>query len=144
MSSTNAQSIPIVDLSSFVPGGSDEERVKASRELYDACHTLGFANLVGHGISDALLQEVFGWSKKLFGLPHEDKMKAPHPPSSVPHRGYSAPGIEKVYSKDDLEKEDASEASLREMKDFKVGCSLCSPVAEKKVLASRLNAYHLC
>lgn len=29
-------------------------------------------------------------------------MKAPHPPAPTPHRGYSAPGAEKVYSADDL------------------------------------------
>ena len=49
-------------------------------------------------------------------------MKAPHPASSIPHRGYSAPGIEKVYSKDDLEENIANEdtgASLRKIQDFK-------------------------
>ena len=123
MSATDVQSIPIIDLASFGPGGSHDERAKASQALYNACHTLGFANIIGHGVSDALLQEAFHWSKKLFDLPRDAKMKAPHPASAMPHRGYSAPGIEKVYSKDDLEKEEASDGqgtSLRRIQDFKV------------------------
>lgn len=123
MSAGDVHSIPTIDLSSFKPDGSKDERAKASQSLYDALHTLGFANLIGHGVSDSLLQDAFSWSKKLFDLPHDEKMKAPHPASSIPHRGYSAPGIEKVYSKDDLEKDEATEdkgASLRKIQDFKV------------------------
>lgn len=123
MSATNVQSIPTVDLSSFAPGGEAEERANASQNLYNACHTLGFAYITGHGISPALLQDAFRWSKKLFDLPHDEKMKAPHPESAIPHRGYSAPGIEKVYSKDDLERDEASAgqgASLRKIEDLKV------------------------
>ena len=29
-------------------------------------------------------------------------MKAPHPPSAIPHRGYSAPGREKAFTKEEL------------------------------------------
>ena len=38
--------IPTVDLSSFAPAGNEEARWKASQDLYDACHTLGFANII--------------------------------------------------------------------------------------------------
>lgn len=51
-------------------------------------------------------------------------MKAPHPPTANPHRGYSAPGVEKVYSADDrrnAEKEGRDGESLRKIDDFKVG-----------------------
>ena len=116
--------IPIVDLSSFASGGSSEQRIKASRQLCDACTILGFANIVGHGISDGLIDETFAWSKKLFDLPHEEKMKAPHPAAAIPHRGYSAPGVEKVYSKKDLDSSEAkgeNGTSLRKIQDFKVG-----------------------
>ena len=44
------------------------------------------------------VKEAFAMSKKLFALPDEDKMKAPHPKSMFPHRGYSRPGREKAYS----------------------------------------------
>ncbi|CAF9917161.1 hypothetical protein IMSHALPRED_003480 [Imshaugia aleurites] len=36
-----------------------------------------------------LLERAFDMSKKLFDLPLEDKLKAPHPKIMTPHRGYS-------------------------------------------------------
>ena len=83
-------------------------------------------SIVGHGVSPELLQAAFDWSKKLFDLSHEEKMKAPHPPESIPHRGYSEPGLEKVYSKKEQEGIDAEAVrakSLRKIQDFKV-CSM--------------------
>lgn len=123
MSTSNKQAIPVVDLSPFTLGGDQEERRKAGQALRATFHNVGFANIIGHSVSDALLQEAFGWVKKLFDLPQEEKMKAPHPASSIPHRGYSPMGLEKVYSRDDLEKDNAEGgegSSLREIQDFKV------------------------
>lgn len=55
-------------------------------------------------------------SKKFFNLPLETKLLAPHPPGGSHHRGYSAPGVEKVsqhtYEADELSK-------LREIPDYK-------------------------
>ena len=115
--------IPLVDLSPFTHEGAPETRVKASRDFCNACRNFGFANVIGHGVSESMLQEAFSWSKKLFDLPHEEKMKAPHPASSMPHRGYSPPGLEKVYSRDDLEEYESKgqqAPSLRKIQDFKV------------------------
>jgi isopenicillin N synthase-like dioxygenase len=39
---------------------------------------------------------VLNQSQKFFALPHSTKMLAPHPPGGSHHRGYSAPGLEKV------------------------------------------------
>jgi isopenicillin N synthase-like dioxygenase len=55
-------------------------------------------------------------SKKFFALPLETKMKAPHPPGGSHHRGYSAPGLEKVSQ----HTYDANElAKAREIPDYK-------------------------
>ena len=116
-------SIPIVDLAPFSSKGSEESKQKAAKALYSACHDLGFVQITGHGVSKSLLDEAFDWSKRLFDLSHEDKMKAPHPDGPIPHRGYSHPGLEKVYSKAELAGETASETdgdSLRQVMDFKV------------------------
>jgi isopenicillin N synthase-like dioxygenase len=55
-------------------------------------------------------------SKKFFDLPMKTKMLAPHPPGGSHHRGYSAPGVEKVsqheYDANELNK-------LRDVPDFK-------------------------
>ena len=111
---------PIVDFSPFTAHGSAESCHKAAEELIKACSEHGFVAITGHGVSDELLEEAFAWSKKLFDLPHEEKMKAPHPAGSIPHRGYSHPGLEKVISKD--ENADAAStngASVRKIMDFK-------------------------
>lgn len=118
--------IPTVDLSAFASDGSQSARLKASKDLYQACHQFGFANITGHGVSEALLEEAFEWTRKLFALPLSEKVKAPHPPTPTPHRGYSGVGIEKVYSKDEL---DANElkgvgaGELRKIEDVKVQAS---------------------
>ena len=117
-------SIPIIDLSLFSTG-SLSRRQNAAKSLTDACQNLGFTYISGHGISPSLLQEAFAWSKKLYDLPQDDKMKAPHPAAPMPHRGYSAAGLEKVYSKKVQEAAEVEEgsnggASLREIRDHKV------------------------
>lgn len=55
-------------------------------------------------------------SKKFFALPLETKNLAPHPPGGAHHRGYSAPGLEKVTQN----QFDANELSkAREVPDYK-------------------------
>ncbi|KAK3395064.1 hypothetical protein B0H63DRAFT_556159 [Podospora didyma] len=116
--------IPTVDLSPFSDPASfsTSDRLQAGRALVLALHNLGFAKISGHGVSLADIEEMLGWSKKLFNLPVSEKMKAPHPPGPMPHRGYSGLGVEKVYSTDDMEghapDEDVGEA-LRKISDFK-------------------------
>ncbi|MCJ1285324.1 hypothetical protein MMC26_004664 [Xylographa opegraphella] len=121
MASNGEPTIPVVDLSSFLTGGPVHQQ-QAADQLAKACRDLGFVAITGHGVSNELLQEAFDWSRKLFELSHEEKMKAPHPASSIPHRGYSPPGLEKVYSKnlcdgDDVEANQKN--SLRKVADFK-------------------------
>ena len=87
------KTIPLIDLSAF--GNEDQNglRLESAQALYKACHDLGFAQITGHGVEPALLQEAFEWSKKMFSLPHDVKMKAPHPDGSMPHRGVSPHGM---------------------------------------------------
>lgn len=83
-------SIPIVDLSAFGTEGNTESRLESARALYKACHELGFVQILGHGVEPELLREAINWSKKLYSLSHDEKMKAPHPDGPVPHRGSSS------------------------------------------------------
>ena len=77
-------SVPLIDLSSFSEEASHDAQKEASKALCDACHTHGFANIVGHGLSSERLNDSFTFLTKLFDLPHHEKTKAPHPPSSIP------------------------------------------------------------
>lgn len=119
--------IATIDLSPFMGDRTrshdDADRVQAGRDLVAALHSLGFAQVTGHGLSQVEIDEALKWTKTLFDLRYEDKMKAPHPPGPIPHRGYSAVGKEKVYSADDVVT-NAGEPdvgrSLRKISDFKV------------------------
>ena len=116
--------IATVDLSSFPSSGTQILRVEASKALYEAYHKSGFANVTGHGVPDALLQQAFEWTQKLFALPLSGKMKAPQLPTPVPPRGYSGVAAEKVYSKDELNEngqKGGGSGEHRKIEDNKVG-----------------------
>ena len=123
-----APTIPLVSLAAFnSPNSTESELQAAADKLVEACHRFGFVAIEDHGVPEDLLDEAFAYTKKLFDLPHEDKMKAPHPAGGQPHRGYSPPGLEKVYSKDELVSDEVKESagkSLRKISDFKV-CVPC-------------------
>lgn len=89
-------SIPIIDFAKWSSGGTAEQRFAVAKELSEACHKVGFVFIINHGVSPELLEEAFGWSKRLFDLKTEEKMLAPHPDGHAVHRGYSWPGLEKV------------------------------------------------
>lgn len=112
--------IPVVDFARW-SSNSHKEQFSIAKELVSACHNVGFVYIVNHGVSDELLDEAFGMTKKLFDLSHEEKMLAPHPPGPAHHRGYSYPGLEKVsqvYGKN-ADAEGMGD-SLRETTDSKV------------------------
>ncbi|KAI9711038.1 MAG: hypothetical protein M1820_002476 [Bogoriella megaspora] len=111
-----------IDISLFTSVHDISGREDAAKSLVEACHELGFVNIVGHGLPPEAIKEAFVWTQRLFDLSLEDKMKAPHPATQTPHRGYSGIGKEKVYSQ-----KEASEAdnridprdSLRKIEDYK-------------------------
>jgi isopenicillin N synthase-like dioxygenase len=87
--------IPVVDFGAFLRGGeADKKRV--AKKIDDAFCSVGFVYLKNHSVGKELVEECFSWAKNFFDLPHETKMLAPHPPGGSHHRGYSAPGVEKV------------------------------------------------
>lgn len=77
-----AASLPVIDFSRWLKG-SPEEKKAVAKDLAEACRGVGFVYIVNHGVTPELLDEAFSWSKKLFDLPEEKKMLAPHPPGKV-------------------------------------------------------------
>lgn len=82
-------SIPIVDFAKW-HGGGPHDREQVAGELVDACRRGGFVYIINHGVQEDVLEEAFGWSKKLFDLPTEKKMLAPHPPGEHNERARRA------------------------------------------------------
>ncbi|QSZ30121.1 hypothetical protein DSL72_004641 [Monilinia vaccinii-corymbosi] len=89
--------IPLVDFSPFLHPTSPTSRLKTAKALVDACRRVGFVYIINHDIPSSLLEGAFAMTKNLFDLSHEEKMQAEHPPGPTVHRGYSYPGLEKVY-----------------------------------------------
>ncbi|KAI1129034.1 Clavaminate synthase-like protein [Nemania abortiva] len=109
--------IATVDLSSFITSPTHPDRTGAARELVRILHETGFVKITGHGFAKHEIDEALSWARKLFALPYEEKMKAPHPVGNIHHRGYSGIGQEKVYMQDDLETQGSQ--GLRKISDYK-------------------------
>ncbi|BDD62293.1 hypothetical protein MPDQ_006716 [Monascus purpureus] len=114
--------LPIIDFADWLsPTTTQEEKTAVAKALVDACRTVGFVYIINHRVSQEQLDDAFAWTKKLFDLPMEEKMLAPHPDGPAVHRGYSWPGLEKVSqvlgTKEDDEGKIVSE--LRKVQDCK-------------------------
>jgi len=133
---TTSNNIPLVDLSPFTsPEPADKSqaaRLRAAQDLVRACREVGFVYIKNHGVPQAELDQAFAVSKRFYGLPKDEKMKAPHPPGWAVHRGYSWPGLEKVSGVlSDTDNEELR-SKLREVQDYKVCVSPApSPAATK-------------
>jgi isopenicillin N synthase-like dioxygenase len=110
--------LPIIDFANWKEDSTPEQRQAIAKELAEACHNVGFVFIINHGVSPELLEEAFGWSKRLFDLKTGEKMLAPHPPGPTVHRGYSWPGLEKVSQV--ISSDEKVGEALRAVKDCKV------------------------
>ena len=76
---------------------SPEARLSTAKQFIAACQKYGFVYLKGLPILEpSIINEAFEWTRKVFALSVEDKMKAKHPPGYTVHRGYMGVGREKV------------------------------------------------
>ncbi|KAI0335895.1 thymine dioxygenase [Cubamyces sp. BRFM 1775] len=91
----NIDGIAVLDFSAFT-NGSEVTKQEVATAMLDSFKKTGFVYLINHGIPKEKIDHMFEWSKRFFALPMEIKQLAPHPPSGTHHRGYSAPGVEKV------------------------------------------------
>ncbi|KAJ6528717.1 Clavaminate synthase-like protein [Mycena vulgaris] len=89
----NNSGIAIVDFSPFTDGSNKQE---VADKILASFKEIGFVYLVNHRIASERVAKMFALSKEFFAQPMDVKMLAPHPPSGTHHRGYSAPGQEKV------------------------------------------------
>ena len=63
--------VPIVDISPYVAGGTPEDRARVAREIDAACASVGFIQIVGHGVQQASIAGLAAAMDAFFGLPFE-------------------------------------------------------------------------
>lgn len=91
-------SIPVIDIAPFLNGRAADQQ-KVAQAIDDACASLGFLIIAGHGVPDGLIDDMRETSKAYFDQPVGEKIKQRMPPDR--YRGYIAPGSEALaYSLD--------------------------------------------
>ncbi len=83
--------VPIVDISGFAEGSS-QRRADIAALVDEAYCTVGFLQVMGHGVSPALVEEMFAVNTEYFDQPLAAKLEHVMPPAW--NRGYSPPGAE--------------------------------------------------
>jgi isopenicillin N synthase-like dioxygenase len=93
--------VPTVDLAPYVDPGPDHDRQgtadarrRTAAALDEACRTVGFVQVVGHGVPDAVVDGLAAALDDVFALPLAQK-KALVPDDGT-NRGYSPPRSESV------------------------------------------------
>ncbi|MFM2718973.1 isopenicillin N synthase family dioxygenase [Microbacterium mcarthurae (nom. nud.)] len=86
--------VPTIDISPWVGRGSEDARAAVTAAVDHACRTVGFMQIVGHGIPDAVLRDLEQGLDAFFGLPLEDKKRYVRP--AVENRGYTPPKSESL------------------------------------------------
>ncbi|CAO5161625.1 putative Oxidoreductase, 2OG-Fe(II) oxygenase family [Frankia sp. AiPs1] len=71
----------------------DLAREAVARDLDEVCRTVGFAQIVGHGVPADLIAEMLAVTAEFFDLPPEEKL-ALRPPRPEVNRGYAPLGSE--------------------------------------------------
>ncbi|MDY0828022.1 2-oxoglutarate and iron-dependent oxygenase domain-containing protein [Microbacterium sp. BG28] len=86
--------VPLVDITAYVTDGSPEAKAEVARAIDDACRTVGFIQITGHGIPDAVTAGLTDAMDRFFALDLEQKKSYRTPPQI--NRGYSPPKSESL------------------------------------------------
>lgn len=86
--------VPTIDISAWVGPGSPDARAAVVAAVDHACRTVGFMQVVGHGIHPAVIGDLASALDRFFALPLETKKRYVRPASE--NRGYSPPKSESL------------------------------------------------
>ncbi|MGW0039950.1 isopenicillin N synthase family dioxygenase [Gordonia sp. NPDC003376] len=84
--------VPVVDISAYTAGGSTADRAEAARQMDIACSTVGFVQILGHGVPQAAIADLAGAVDDFFAQSLDEK-KGHRAPGN---RGYTPPKSESL------------------------------------------------
>jgi isopenicillin N synthase-like dioxygenase len=86
--------VPAVDIAPYVSGGTDAERAAVARAIDEACRTVGFIQITGHGIPAPVQAGLAAAMDEFFAQPLPAKKAYSTPPGI--NRGYAPPKSESL------------------------------------------------
>ncbi|WP_159501396.1 isopenicillin N synthase family oxygenase [Microbacterium sp. 18062] len=86
--------VPTVDISAYVHEGSPGARRRVAEQIDDACRTVGFIQIVGHGVPAAVTTGIANAIDGFFEQPLETKKEYMRPKRE--NRGYTPPKTESL------------------------------------------------
>jgi isopenicillin N synthase-like dioxygenase len=86
--------VPTIDISAWVGPGSEEARAAVVAAVDHACRTVGFFQIVGHGVPDRTIADLEDALDTFFGLSLDAKKQYARPASE--NRGYTPPKSESL------------------------------------------------
>ena len=82
----SADDVPVIDISPFL-AGQPEGKKRVAAAVGRACETIGFVNILGHGVPAQLIEHVRDLAYEFFALAVEEKLKIGRPAPEIT-RGY--------------------------------------------------------
>src|SRR5271169_6497279 len=80
--------VPVIDISGYATGAPSERRAIA-RRIDEACRTVGFLTVAGHGVPEPLIERTARAARAFFDLPVDTKLRYKSRDPAV-YRGYFA------------------------------------------------------
>ncbi len=103
--------VPVIDIAGWFTGDGPA-RTRVVEQFDDAFRNSGFAQIVGHGVSERVRQDIKDVADEFFALPLTEK-RTYEPPSRDINRGYSSRQSESLaYSLGDTRPPDLAEAFI--------------------------------
>jgi len=81
-----SDSVPIIDISPFM-SGSPDGKTEISRAVAEACRTIGFFAISGHGVEQDIIENLREAAHSFFEQPEHIKRASQHPVTDTP-RGF--------------------------------------------------------
>jgi isopenicillin N synthase-like dioxygenase len=85
--------VPAIDITPWVAGGDESARRAVAEAVDDACRRVGFMQILGHGTSPRIVDDLAGAMDQFFDLSTATKMSYREPGAN---RGYSPPNSESL------------------------------------------------